>query len=221
VVTSVLVFSRTTGYRHASIPDGVAALRALGAANGFAVTATEDPAAFTPAGLAAHQVVIWLSTSGDVLDAGQRDAFVAYIAAGGGFVGVHGAAATEYDWAWYGGLVGAHFDRHPAVQPATVRVHDRSTDATSHLPEVWEHTDEWYDFRTDPRPAVRVLMTVDESTYEGGGMGADHPVTWCHDYEGGRSWYTALCHTPESFADPAVTRMLLGGIRYAAGHGSA
>jgi len=217
VLTSVLVFTKTTGYRHASIPDGVAAVRALGEAHRFAVTATEDAGAFTPASLAAHQAVIWLSTSGDVLDPVQRAAFRSYVDAGGGFVGVHAAATTEVSWPWYGGLVGARFARHPDVQPAAIHVEDAATDATAHLPARWEHTDEWYDFDANPRPDVRVLMTVDESTYTGGTMGTDHPITWCHPYAGGRSWYTALCHTPESFSDPRIRRMLLGGIRYAAG----
>lgn len=216
-LTSVLVFSATTGYRHASIPYGIDAIRALGAANGFSVVATEDPGAFSTAGLAGHQAVVWLSTSGDVLDAAQRDAFRSYIAAGGGYVGVHSAAATEYGWAWYGGLVGAHLAGHPPVQRASLRVEDRSTDGTAHLPQAWVRTDEWYDFRTNPRARVRVLMSVDESSYAGGSMAGDHPITWCQTYDGGRAWYTGLGHTARSYREPDFTRMLLGGIRMAAG----
>jgi type 1 glutamine amidotransferase len=217
-LTSVLVFTRTTGFRHASIPDGVAAIQRLGAEHGFAVTATEDPGAFTADGLAPHQAVVWLSTTGDVLDAAQQAAFQRYVEGGGGFVGIHAAADTEYDWPWYGELVGAWFRRHPAVQEATVRVEDRAHPSTGHLSDPWVRSDEWYDFRGNPRPAVRVLLSLDEASYTGGSMG-DHPITWCHDVGAGRSWYTGVGHTEESFADPDVTRLLLGGIRWAAGAG--
>ncbi|MEV1008706.1 ThuA domain-containing protein [Streptomyces sp. NPDC049881] len=215
--TDVLVFSRTTGFRHSSIEAGVAAIEQLGDENGFAVTATEDPAAFTTANLARYQAVVWLSTTGDVLDSAQQAAFEAYIADGGGYVGVHAAADTEYDWPWYGGLVGAYFASHPATQEATVHVEDRANASTQHLPERWTRTDEWYDYRTNPRADVKVLASLDESTYDGGAMGEDHPITWCHDYAGGRAWYTGLGHTEESYADPAFTTMLLGGIRIASG----
>ncbi|MFI7273272.1 ThuA domain-containing protein [Streptomyces sp. NPDC049879] len=215
--TDVLVFSRTTGFRHSSIEAGVAAIEQLGDENGFAVTATEDPAAFTTANLARYQAVVWLSTTGDVLDSAQQAAFEAYIADGGGYVGVHAAADTEYDWPWYGGLVGAYFASHPATQEATVHVEDRANASTQHLPERWTRTDEWYDYRTNPRADVKVLASLDESTYDGGAMGEDHPITWCHDYAGGRAWYTGLGHTEESYADPAFTAMLLGGIRIASG----
>jgi uncharacterized protein len=215
---SVLVFTKTAGFRHPSIPAGVAAIERLGAEHGFAVTATEDAGAFTAAGLAPHQAVVWLSTTGDVLDAAQQAAFERYLEDGGGYVGIHAAADTEYGWPWYGELVGAWFRRHPAVQEATVRVEDRAHPSTARLPDPWVHTDEWYDFRTNPRPGVRVLMSLDESSYTGGSM-RDHPITWCRDVGAGRSWYTGLGHTEESYADANVTRMLLGGIRYAAGAG--
>jgi type 1 glutamine amidotransferase len=193
-LTRVLVFSKTAGFRHSSIPNGIAAIQQLGAANGFGVTATEDAAQFTAANLAQYQAVIWLSTTGDVLNDGQQAAFQSYIAAGGGYVGVHAAADTEYDWAWYGGLVGAYFSSHPATQQATVRIEDRSNASTAHLAPTWTRTDEWYNYRTNPRSAVKVLASLDESSYSGGTMG-DHPITWCQNYGGGRSWYTGLGHT--------------------------
>jgi type 1 glutamine amidotransferase len=216
-LTRVLVFSKTAGFRHSSIPTGIAAIQQLGTANGFAVTATEDAAQFTSANLAQYQAVIWLSTTGDVLNSEQQSAFESYIAAGGGYVGIHAAADTEYDWPWYGGLVGAYFSSHPAIQQAVVRVEDRANPSTSHLPASWTRTDEWYNYRANPRANVKVLATLDESTYSGGAMGADHPITWCQNYGGGRSWYTGLGHTEESYADPNFTRMLLGGIQVAAG----
>lgn len=213
----LLVFSHTTGYRHASIAAGVEAIRQLGTRHGFQVDATEDPAVFTEGNLASYAAVAFLNTSGDVLDPAQQAAFEAYIGSGGGFVGVHGAAATEYDWAWYGGLVGAFFDDHPAVQPAEIQVLDRAHPSTRHLPARWSRTDEWYNFRTNPRGRVHVLMTLDETTYEGGTMGHDHPIAWAHAYDGGRAWYTALGHPVEAYSEPAFLQHLLGGILWAAG----
>ncbi|HEY7198675.1 MAG TPA: ThuA domain-containing protein [Candidatus Dormibacteraeota bacterium] len=213
----VLVFSRTLGFRHDSIPDGIAAIQALGREHGFAVDATEDAERFTPAGLARYRVVLFLSTTGEVLQGAERDALQGFVRAGGGFVGVHAAADTLYEWPWYGELVGAYFARHPAIQPATVRVADATHPSTRGLPDPWNRTDEWYEFRTNPRPGVRVLLTVDESSYHGGGMGADHPVAWYHDFDGGRAWYTALGHVREAYTDPAFRAHLLGGIAYAAG----
>jgi type 1 glutamine amidotransferase len=213
----VLVFSRTLGFRHDSIPDGVAAVQALGAENHFLVDATEDSSVFTPENLARYRAVVFMSTTGEVLEGQQRDAFQAFVRAGGGFAGVHSATDTLYTWPWYGGLVGAYFARHPAVQPARVRVEDAAQPSTHGLPDPWSRTDEWYDFRANPRQQVHVLLRVDEASYSGGGMGADHPVAWCHAYEGGRAWYTALGHVREAYADPAFRAHLLGGIEYAAG----
>jgi type 1 glutamine amidotransferase len=122
-----------------------------------------------------------------------------------------------YDWPWYGDLVGAWFRRHPSVQRATVRITDRNHPSTRSLPAAWTRTDEWYDFRDNPRGRVRVLAVVDESSYQGGGMGADHPVSWCHQPGRGRSWYTALGHTRESWSEPLFLAHILGGIRWAAG----
>ena len=216
-LTKVLVFSKTAGFRHSSIGPGITAIQQLGAANGFTVTATEDAAQFTAANLAQYQAVVWLSTTGDVLDGNQQAAFQSYIAAGGGYVGVHAAADTEYDWPWYGGLVGAWFQSHPANQTATIRVEDRGNPSTSHLAPTWSRLDEWYNYRTNPRANVKVLMSLDESSYSGGSMGGDHPITWCQNYGGGRSWYTGLGHTDESWADANFRTMLLGGLRVAAG----
>ncbi|MFY1670321.1 ThuA domain-containing protein [Plantactinospora sp. WMMB334] len=216
-LSRVLVFSKTAGFRHDAIPAGIAAIRQLGAANGFAVAATEDAGAFTAGNLGQYQAVVFLNTTGDVLDGGQQSAFESYVAAGGGYVGVHAAADTEYDWPWYGGLVGAYFASHPATQPATIRVEDRGNASTSHLSPTWSRTDEWYNYRTNPRSRVKVLASLDESSYSGGSMGGDHPITWCQEYGGGRSWYTGLGHTPQTYSDATFTRMLLGGIRIAAG----
>ncbi|MGH3005210.1 MAG: ThuA domain-containing protein [Gaiellaceae bacterium] len=213
----VLVFSKTAGFRHDSIPAGIAAVQELGAANNFEVDATEDAAAFNDANLAQYDAVIWLSTTGDVLDDAQQAAFERYVQGGGGYAGIHAASDTEYTWAWYGGLVGAYFDSHPANQTATVKVADHVHPSTEPLPERWTRFDEWYNFQTNPRGDVHVLATLDETTYSGGNMGFDHPTAWCHDYDGGRAWYTGGGHTSESFSEPLFRQHMLGGIRWAAG----
>ncbi|WP_221330102.1 ThuA domain-containing protein [Actinoplanes sp. L3-i22] len=215
----VLVFSKTAGFRHDSIAAGTQAIRELGAAGNFTVTATEDAAAFTD--LSKYEAVVFLNTTGDVLDAAQQTAFESYVRGGGGYVGVHAAADTEYDWPFYGELVGAWFASHPAIQPATVKVEDRAQAATAHLPQSWPRTDEWYNYRTNPRSTAHVLATLDESSYSGGGMGADHPHAWCKTLSSGRSFYTGGGHTIESYSDPAFRAHLLGGIRYAAGRSHA
>ncbi|RSM72693.1 PKD domain-containing protein [Actinoplanes sp. ATCC 53533] len=216
---SVLVFSRTAGFRHDSIPAGIAAIQRLGADNGFTVDATEDGAAFTDANLAKYRAVIWLSTTGDVLDPSQQAAFERYIQAGGGYVGVHAASDTEYSWSWYGKLVGAYFASHPANQQATVKVEDPAHPSTAELPERWSRFDEWYNFQSNPRAAVHVLASLDETSYTAGAgaMGHDHPTAWCQDYDGGRAWYTGGGHTAESYAEPGFLAHLLGGIQTAAG----
>ncbi|MFC4149918.1 ThuA domain-containing protein [Micromonospora mangrovi] len=213
----VLVFSRTAGFRHDSIAVGAQAIRDLGAANNFTVTATEDATAFTTANLARYEAVVFLNTTGDVLDPTQQTAFESYITGGGGFVGVHSAADTEYDWPFYGNLVGAWFASHPAIQQANVTVEDRAQAATAHLPQTWTRTDEWYNYRTNARSTAHVLASLDESSYSGGSMGGDHPHAWCKTVSGGRSFYTGGGHTQASYADPAFRAHLLGGIRYAAG----
>jgi type 1 glutamine amidotransferase len=214
---TLLVFSKTTGFRHDSIPQGIAAIEALGAEHGFAVDRTEDAMRFNDADLARYKAVLFLSTTGDILDTDQKSAFERYIRSGGGFVGIHSASDTEYQWPWYGRLVGAWFANHPQIQRATVHVADPGNPSTKGLPSSWERTDEWYNFRSNPRGAVRVLTTLDETTYRGGTMGADHPIAWCQAVDGGRSWYTAMGHTTESYGEPLFRLHLLGGIQSAAG----
>ncbi|MEV3854794.1 ThuA domain-containing protein [Streptomyces sp. NPDC050095] len=210
----LLVYTRTTGYRHDSIPYGVRALRELG----FTVVHTEDPEELErrlererPA------AVVFLSTAGDVLTPGARERLAAYVDGGGGFVGVHAATCAEESWPYYGRLLGARFARHPAYQPGRVLVTDADHPATQHLPGAWEFTDEWYDFRSDPSedPAVRVLARADESSYEGAEMGGTHPLVWCRPQGEGRVFYTALGHAPEAYADPAFRAHVAGGVRWA------
>ncbi|MEU6006132.1 ThuA domain-containing protein [Streptomyces sp. NPDC047453] len=209
----LLVHTRTADYRHDSIPDAVAALRAL---DGFEVGHTEDPEAFARP-LERYAAVVFLSTSGEVLTPAGRERLAAYVERGGGFVGVHAAACTEYDWPYYGELLGARFARHPEYQPGRVLVEDPDHPATRHLPAEWAFTDEWYDFRINPRGTVRVLARADESSYRGGGMGPDHPLVWCREQGRGRVFYTALGHASEAYADPDFRAHLRGGIEWAAG----
>ena len=217
----VLVFTRTTGFRHASIPVAVATIRRLGHARRFGVDHTEDEGRFTDARLARYAALIFLSTTGEPLAReAHRRALRRYIERGGGFLGVHAASDSFYDWPWYGGLVGASFRRHAAGTPAAdVVVEDRGTAATARLPRLWRRADEWYAFRSAPRGRVHVLATVNERSYDAGGaaMGADHPIAWCHRYDGGRSVYTAMGHTKESYREPLFAAHLLGAIEMAAG----
>ncbi len=218
---SVLVFSKTAGFRHDSIPAGIATIEQLGADNGFEVVATEDADVFTDSGLEPYDAVVWLSTTGDVLNSGQQEAFERYIQGGGGYAGVHAASDTEYDWPWYGELVGSYFASHPHNQTATIDVEDHDHPSTEHLDAEWVRYDEWYNFQSNPRGSVHVLASLDESSYDpGNGAMGDHPIAWCHAHDGGRSWYTGLGHTQESYGEPEFVQHLLGGIEYAAGvHG--
>lgn len=219
----VLVFSKTKGWHHSSIPNGVAAVRKLGIENNFDVDTTTDASKFDEENLKKYATVVFMSTTGDVLDPRQEVAFERYIQAGGGYVGVHSAADTEYDWGWYGRLVGGYFYDHPGihdtarnVQQGMLNVVDQTNISTKHLPKQWQRTDEFYSFKklaTD----TKVLITLDESTYNGGKKMGNHPMTWYHEFDGGRAFYTALGHTEESYTDPAYLKHLLGGIQYAIG----
>ena len=215
----VLVFSKTAGYRHSSIETGIAAVQKLGRENGFAVEATEDATVFSERNLKRFRAVVFLNTTGDVLNAPQQDAFERYIQAGGGWVGIHSAADTEYEWPWYGRLAGAYFESHPNnpnVRKGTFRVLDKSHPATRGFPDWWEREDEFYNFKSIDRD-IRVLIVIDETTYEGGTNGAHHPMSWYHDYDGGRAFYTNMGHTEATFSEPLFLRHLLGGLRYAIG----
>jgi cytochrome c len=217
----ILVFSKTAGFRHSSIGDGLAAIRKLGQENGFSVDATEDAGAFSSKNLAKYRAVVFLNTTGDVLDAAQQDDFERYIQAGGGYVGIHAAADTEYDWPWYGRLAGAWFNGHPNnpnVRKGTFRVLDKSHPSTQGFPDRWDREDEFYNFKSID-PTIRVLVDIDEKSYEGGTNGANHPMSWYHDFDGGRAWYTNMGHTEATFSEPLFLRHLLGGLRYAMGTG--
>ncbi len=213
---AVLIFSKTNGYRHASIPVGIEAIKKLGEAHGFTVDATEDSLAFNDANLKKYAAVIFLSPTGKVFGPDQEKAFQNYIQHGGGYVGIHAAADCEYNWPWYNKLVGAWFKSHPKQQEAKLVIVDKNNKATAGLPDPWTRKDEWYNFR-DLNPDIHELIRIDESSYTGGENGSDHPMAWYHAYDGGRAFYTALGHTDESYADPLYLGHLLGGIEYAIG----
>ncbi len=219
----VLVFSKTDGFYHSSIPEGVKAIQLLGEQNGFEVDTTSDANRFREELLKEYSAVVFLNTTGDVLNHYQQADFERYIQAGGGFVGIHAATDTEYDWPWYGELVGAYFedhpginDPHPGVQAATLIVEDNNHPSTSFLPEKWERKDEWYSFKNF-NASVNVLLSIDEETYQGGVKMGKHPMAWYHEYDGGRAFYTSGGHTRESYEEELFLRHLLEGIRYAIG----
>ncbi len=217
---TVLVFSKVNGFVHDSIPAGKQAITELGEEHGFDVTITDDAAVFTDQGLEPFDAVVFNNTNsrdGAILDANQRAAFERYIQAGGGYTGIHSASGTEYDWPWYGDLMGAFFKSHPAVQPVGIQVDDQAHPSTRGLPQLWQRTEEPYDFRANPRGNVHVLASLDTRSYTGHTMGADHPISWCQDFDGGRSWYTGLGHDPAAYAEPLFRGHILGGIEWAAG----
>jgi type 1 glutamine amidotransferase len=212
----VLIFCKTSGFHHSSIANGVVAIEKLGAENNFDVDSTTDGAKFTYENLKQYAAIIFLSTTHDVLVGDQQKAFVRYIEAGGGFVGIHAATDCEYNWQWYGNLVGAYFMSHPMQQTAVLDVQDTTNAATSFLPRKWKRFDEWYNFKWI-EPNLHILLTIDESSYSGGKNPGFHPMAWYHEYDGGRAFYTELGHTEASYTDPLYLQHLLAGIKYAMG----
>lgn len=212
----VLVFFETKGYYHESIPTGVAAIQLLGQQNGFLVDTSRNSDPFTDEQLAKYDAVVFMSTTKDVLNEEEQAAFQRFIRKGKGFAGVHAATDTEYEWPWFNQLVGAYFKSHPKQQDAVLHVTDKKHPATQHLPSTWKRWDEWYNFK-DIQPGLKILITLDESSYTGGENGAHHPISWYHTFDGGRAFYTGLGHTHESYADPLFLQHLLGGITYAMG----
>lgn len=212
----ILVFSKTTGFRHSSIPNGKAAIQKLASENNFEADTTEDATKFNEENLKNYAAVVFLNTTGDVLNNQQETAFERFIQAGGGYAGIHSATDTEYDWIWYANLVGAQFASHPEIQQATIDVIDKTNPATKHLPATWSRTDEWYNFKRLNKD-VTVLLKIDEKSYKGGTLGDDHPVSWYHNYDGGRAFYTELGHVEGSYTDSLYLKHILGGIQYAIG----
>ncbi len=215
----VLAFTKTAGYRHESIEKGVHTLRQLGRKNNFIVLQTETSSDFNRQNLKNYKLVVFLSTTGDVLNAQEERAFEEYIKSGGSFMGIHAAADTEYNWPWFGKLVGGYFESHPNdpnVRAAKIDVLTKEHPSTSHLKDTWNRNDEWYNYK-NLNPKVSVLMNLDESSYEGGTNGKNHPIAWYHQYDGGRAFYTGGGHTKSSFDEPEFRQHVLGGILWCLG----
>jgi cytochrome c len=213
---SILVFSKTVEFRHGSIEKGVEVLKKLGIEKGFQVTHTENARYFVEDSLKQYSAVVFLNTTGDFFNDAQQSEFERYIQAGGGYVGIHAATDAEYNWPWYNKLAGAYFAGHPSIQKATLNVVDKTHASTSFMNDTEEMKDEWYNFK-NINPSVNVLLEIDERTYEGGENGAQHPMAWYHEFDGGRAFYTGIGHTSESFEDERFQKHLLGGIEFAIG----
>jgi len=213
---SVLVFSKTVGFRHSSIPNGVKCMIELGMEHGWSVTSTEDASLFTDDFLKNFDVVVFNNTTQDIFNEEQQEAFKRYYTSGKGFVAIHAAADTEYDWEWYGKMVGGYFKSHPRQQNAKVNIINKDHASTNMLPDEIKRRDEWYDFK-NINPDIIVLATLDETSYKGGKMNNNHPIVWYHEFEGGRIFYTGFGHTNETFDDPLIQKHILGGIKYAIG----
>ena len=219
-----LLFTRTVGYHHASIHEGVDAMRKLADRHTFSLDWQENPNVFNDKALANYDVVIFLNTTGDVLNEEQQKAFEKFIQSGKGYVGIHSASDTEYDWAWYTKLVGRMFKIHPPTQTAVLNVKDSNFPGMELIPQKWLWTDEWYQYGEEKITGLNYLLTVDEKTFdvyakwgdnEGKGMGDFHPIAWYHNYDGGRAFYTGLGHVPGTYSDPIFLQHLYGGIYWA------
>jgi type 1 glutamine amidotransferase len=218
----VLVFSKTSGFRHASISSGIKMLYDLSKEEQWVLTATEDAAMFTDEILAGYDVAVFLNPTQDVLDEAQQGSFERFIGSGKGFVGIHASADCEYDWAWYGKLNGAYFKTHPPAQEATVIIEDTSHPAMKPFEgmETFTILDEWYTFKENPRPNVHVLARLDESTVtkakdDSWKMG-DHPLIWWQEFGSARSFYTVFGHPHESFQNEVVVDHIRLAINWAA-----
>ncbi|MET0392525.1 MAG: ThuA domain-containing protein [Chitinophagaceae bacterium] len=221
----VLLFTKTNGFHHESIHEGVDAIRALAAQHYFDVEWHEDPTRFNDKFLEQFRVIIFLNTTGDILNAEQQQAFEKFIRAGKGFVGIHSASDTEYDWDWYTKLVGHMFVIHPAIQTAKLKIVNKDFPGLQGFSDGQLWTDEWYEFSAAKTAGLNYILAVDETTYnakvqwgekKGEGMGSFHPLAWYHDYDGGRAFYTALGHVSANYSDPAFLNHLYGGIYWAA-----
>jgi|SaaInl0LU_22_DNA_1037365.scaffolds.fasta_scaffold14281_2 type 1 glutamine amidotransferase len=213
----ILVFSKTTGFRHKSIPAGINYFVNLKNEMNWNIDFSEDANDFSVNNLSNYNVIVFLNTTGNLFDENQKKAFQKYIANGNGFVGIHAASNTEEQWPWFTNMVGATFKNHPKVQPAKVFINkEMNHPAVSHLQKEEIFKDEWYNFQKPVAKHVNVLVSVDETSYKGKKMNTnEHPITWFHHYNGGRIFYTGLGHTNESYEDTRFKEMIKGGILWA------
>lgn len=222
----ILVFTKTNGFRHTeSIAAGIAKFQSVGKERNWDVICTENGAFFNEDYLSRFKVVVFHCTTGDVLTPEQELVLQRFVESGGGFVGVHSAADTEYSWEWYGNLVGAYFRDHsmrPHQPEATIVTEDRKHPTTRHLPATWRRADEWYNYKRNPRGMgkIHVLASLDESTYDVGeskGMGKDHPISWVNKIGKGRVFYTGMGHAGVIFEQPLPLQHILSAVEWA-GH---
>ncbi len=204
---NLLVMSKTNGFRHVSIASGQDMLQSIANQRTYTIHFTEDSSSINTKNLQEIDVIIFLNTSGDILDDSGQEALQTFLHNGGGFLGIHCASCTEYDWPWYEKLVGRHFQDHPPLQQGTVLI-DTNSPMTNHLDSTWLKTDEWYNFKTPLPQNLNPIMWVDKNAYQGGTMGETHPITWYHEFEGGRSFYTALGHTDDTYSDSRFIKMI-------------
>jgi type 1 glutamine amidotransferase len=210
----VLMLTATAGFRHDSIPVARDVLAALAAGGGFTVTSTEDLSSITSSSLAGYDVLFFALTSGELaFTPEQKSAIVSFVSSGKGFLGVHSASDTLYEWPDYGRLVGAYFKEHPWTRLATVVVEDTAHPATAGLGDRFGMTEEYYTFRENPRQRVRVLLRLDADSV---GAAGDFPLAWAQSFGAGRAYYNALGHFPETWRDQRFQRQLAGAIRWAA-----
>jgi hypothetical protein len=222
---NLLLFTKTNGFHHESINEGVTAMRAMAKRHDFALDWHEDASIFSDEKLQKYQAVIFLLTTGDILNDEQQAAMERFIRSGKGFVGVHSASDTEYDWDWYTKMVGRTFHIHPANQSADLQVLDRKFPGLDRMPDRLLWTDEWYEFGAERIKGLNYILAVDEQTYDpsaqwgekkGVGMGKFHPIAWYHNYDGGRAFYTALGHLPATYSDTLFLEHVYGGVFWAA-----
>jgi type 1 glutamine amidotransferase len=221
-----LIVTTTRGWHHESLHAGVLAIQDLARKNFFDAVLWEDPNGFTDKYLSQFQVVIFLNTTGDIFDSAQQKVMERFVQSGKGYVGIHSASDTEYDWDWYNKLVGRMFHIHPTIQTAQLNIVDATFPGLQGFANNKLWTDEWYEFGPEKTSGLHYVLSVDESTYnpkadwgprgKGEGMGKLHPIAWYHDFDGGRAFYTALGHMPTDFSDPAFLNHLYAGIFWAA-----
>jgi len=220
----ILVFTKNgKGYVHDNIAASVEAIRKLCAENKIAMDVTADSSAFTDDNLKKYKALVFSNTNNELFDNDeQKAALQRYIHAGGGFVGIHSACGSERQWPWFWSLLGGKFVRHPKLQPFVINVRDRQHPSTAHLGETWQWTDEFY-FLDHLEPGLHVLLSADRAQLDdankaqsaGEQIDGQSPLAWCHEFEGGRAWYSALGHKIEYYSDPQFTRHILGGILWA------
>lgn len=222
---SVFLFTKTDGWHHKSINAAVTAMETLSEKHHFSIDWHEDASRINPENLAQYDVIMFMLTTGDILNDEQKRAMEQFVKSGKGFVGVHSASDTEYQWDWYTRMVGRSFHIHPLIQTAELSVMSREFPGLERMPDRFLWTDEWYEFGEEKIDTLNYILSVDESTFDpvakwddksGKGMGEFHPVAWYHEYDGGRAFYTALGHMGSTYSDTLFMEHIYGGLYWAA-----